>query len=385
MALLLEENYRQAGRSIPRGSIVHARTAGQLNRTHALTAAGTGATIPSKYETVLFGAAKAREGFGSQASRFAAELVNDNPGPGTYSTLGSTVIRDAPSIGKRGYGNGFASRTKRGGLPGSAPARTGPGPGNYDVQNYKATGTDARTVSRPFAPMKGGRALRPDGAVAETPGPGTYNLGRHMDVHARDEGYSAPTIAGRLDPGDGHGGHRSVFASKAPRFCERSASDVRPGPGAYDPAKAIALREATKNAVPSAAFRSGLSRTSPRNAAARAPAKEDALGLGRSAVTLSAAGTVTSQPPSSTSITTPGPGHYAPVHIGQVYARNAALGPSPAFREGLAVRALLLLLRRGALRCEGLPRAWLAVVLAGWAVCIGCCTSDSVLCLCGPV
>jgi hypothetical protein len=236
MALGLDEtNFRQAGTGRA-GQILRGGTAGQLGR--SLPGALPPATIPSKYETVLFGAPKEREGFGSQTSRFGAELVNDNPGPGAYLAPGSTVLWDAPSIGKRGYGNGFASRTKR---DDRVPAthRT-PGPGNYEVQKYKATGSDARAVQRPFAQPKGGRALRPDGADGTTPGPGSYNLGRHLDVHAPEQGYAAPTIGGgRVDQGAGerHGGHR-FSASQAPRFRSVSAYDIRPGPGAYDTASA---------------------------------------------------------------------------------------------------------------------------------------------------
>lgn len=332
-----EINYRQAGRSLNRGQILRTRTSGQLGRTHPAAPPPPSATIPSKYETVLFGPKKEREGFGSQASRFGGETVNDNPGPGTYAMHASTVLRDAPSIGKRGYGNGFASRTKRSSAP--SAART-PGPGNYDVHTYRAVGSDVRAISRPFAQPKGGRALRPDGATdadEQTPGPGAYNLGRHLDSHSMRDGYAAPTIAGRVDAGDGHAGHRSVFASMAPRFANAAASDVRPGPGAYDASPTSgSLGARSGGGMPTSAFRSGVSRTSPRNAAARAPPPEEALGIHRAPGAGAGAGACAGARASHGAQGTPGPGHYSPP---EANARAVIGGPSPAFRAGITVRA----------------------------------------------
>ncbi|KAG8461268.1 hypothetical protein KFE25_002457 [Diacronema lutheri] len=331
-----EINYRQAGRSLNRGQILRTRTSGQLGRTHPAAPPPPSATIPSKYETVLFGPKKEREGFGSQASRFGGETVNDNPGPGTYAMHASTVLRDAPSIGKRGYGNGFASRTKRSSAP--SAART-PGPGNYDVHTYRAVGSDVRAISRPFAQPKGGRALRPDGATdadEQTPGPGAYNLGRHLDSHSMRDGYAAPTIAGRVDAGDGHAGHRSVFASMAPRFANAAASDVRPGPGAYDASPTSgSLGARSGGGMPTSAFRSGVSRTSPRNAAARAPPPEEALGIHRAPGAGAGAGACAGARASHGAQGTPGPGHYSPP---EANARAVIGGPSPAFRAGITDR-----------------------------------------------
>lgn len=344
----MDPNYRQAGRSVRKGQIHHTRTAGQLGRTHPAATPLASATIPSKYETVLFGEPREREGFGSQASRFATEAVNENPGPGTYSTAVSSVLRDAPSIGKRGYGNGFASRTSRSKLPGAAAAATAPGPGAYEVQAYKATGTDVTSVTRPFAASKGGRAMRPDGAdETVTPGPGTYNVGRLLDVHSPAEHFSAPAASGRVEAADAGAqrAYRSVFASQAPRFRAASASDAsRPGPGAYDPRAIFGTvgPGANQSTGPSAAFRSGLSRTAPRNAAARPPPREDVLKIARSGAAVGVGGVV-SEPPGAGGVRAaqespggPGPGAYG-VGAGSELTRGAA-GPSSAFREGLTDR-----------------------------------------------
>lgn len=359
-----EENFRQAGRSL-RGKILHTRTSGQLGVTHPSAPPQPSATIPSKYETVLYAQPKERTGFGSQASRFAAEAVNDNPGPGTYASgIGSNLLRDAPSIGKRGYGNGFASRTKRSGFVGAPGARGIPGPGQvsaaafpspkacaprsarppadvsfvaharsplpplcasqqYNVNSYRATGSDVRAISRPFQKPKGGRALRPDGAGADnaqTPGPGAYDLTRHTDP-----------LGGALSPG--HAGHRSVFASKAPRFVNALSSfETRPGPGSYETATESSLSTRVSATMPSAAFRSGLSRTAARNAGARAPPIEEVLGVPRPVL-----GGHGAAMHAHSGRSVPGPGSYTPVPVEQAFARSGAVGPSPAFRTGLTV------------------------------------------------
>jgi hypothetical protein len=319
-----DANYRQVGRGRA-GVLTRGGTAGQLRRGElAFAPPPQTATIPSKYETVLFGggaqAQKAREGFGSQASRFAGEAVNDNPGPGAYAETPSSLNRDAPSIGKRGYGNGFASRTQRPGVPGSAPARSqGPGPGSYDVSAYKATGADTRAMARPFAADKGGRALRPDGLTDESPGPARYKLGRAFDdaTAAREQGYAVPAISGRVDAVGGGTSYRSVFAGKGPRFHAPKPSELQPGPGAYNLAPTDGGFAAPGRAsLPSAAFRSGVSRTAERNGSARPPPREQALGI--------APPPAVSQPASASAAAAES-------------ARHDAANPSPAFIVGITV------------------------------------------------
>eukprot|EP00302_Diacronema_sp_CCMP2436_P026484 CAMPEP_0179958400 /NCGR_PEP_ID=MMETSP0983-20121128/28005_1 /TAXON_ID=483367 /ORGANISM="non described non described, Strain CCMP 2436" /LENGTH=275 /DNA_ID=CAMNT_0021870517 /DNA_START=65 /DNA_END=893 /DNA_ORIENTATION=+ len=132
---------------------------------------------------------------------------------------------------------------------------------------------------------------------------------------------------GRVDAGKVDGGHR-FSASLAPRFRAVSTNEVRPGPGAYDTTAAPQA-----DTLPSAAFRSGVSRTEPRNAGAKQSPIEDTLGVPRS----HPGGPSSAGAPKSGAAAnaTPGPGYYAPVSVQEVYARNLGNGPSPVFREGI--------------------------------------------------
>ena len=60
--------------------------------------------------------------------------TTDTPGPGEYSSGNSFFTTSAESFSKKGYGNGFVSKTKRDPL-GAYFSNTGPGPGFYQFYN----------------------------------------------------------------------------------------------------------------------------------------------------------------------------------------------------------------------------------------------------------
>jgi hypothetical protein len=72
-----------------------------------------------------------KKGFGSVSRRFV-DLETDNPGPGTYDHLESSLQSKPESIGKKGFGpmvsNDKRWKQKRGGY-------TGPGPGEYTLSD----------------------------------------------------------------------------------------------------------------------------------------------------------------------------------------------------------------------------------------------------------
>ena len=81
----MESYFRQAGRSVERGSLVRgynppARRGNVRNFS----------SIPTKYETLLHPSSR-KEAFGSAALRFGTDADDDKPGPGAYAGGGASV------------------------------------------------------------------------------------------------------------------------------------------------------------------------------------------------------------------------------------------------------------------------------------------------------
>ena len=115
-------NFRQAGKDKP----------GKLLRGFIQDPVGKGTTssIPYKFETILYHNTN-RKGFGQSAQRFFAS-EDLQPGPGQYNPPTTGFDKGmAPSISKKGLGNGFVSKSSR--MLYSGFVNTGPGPGHYNV------------------------------------------------------------------------------------------------------------------------------------------------------------------------------------------------------------------------------------------------------------
>eukprot|EP00741_Cyanophora_paradoxa_P000395 tig00000404_g386.t1 len=197
------------------------------------------ATIPSKFETVLFTNNRERDGFGSTAHRFG-QLENELPGPGTY--VGPTPPPDTASLAslsKKGLGNGFASRTKRFTYENQGPIKpyTGPGPGAYDptLPDQPASPTGAA----PSAAFRG-RTAASTFSRDRSPGPGEYD----------------PTPLRKTAPVPA----RSSFVSGTKRFEEHDALRTGPAPGEYFAGEYVPYDGNRPRPVGSSVFRSGLDR-----------------------------------------------------------------------------------------------------------------------------
>eukprot|EP00163_Fabomonas_tropica_P005402 TRINITY_DN14924_c0_g1_i1.p1 TRINITY_DN14924_c0_g1~~TRINITY_DN14924_c0_g1_i1.p1 ORF type:complete len:375 (-),score=40.99 TRINITY_DN14924_c0_g1_i1:70-1194(-) len=161
-------SWRQVGRS----------TGGALKRPpKSNSERRTQSSIPTKFEVTLKDNT-AKKAFGSTSSRFS-HYGNELPGPGTYVAQ-SSLENSKPSIGKKGLGNGFVSKTRRGQF---GPRRQGPGPGAYDVT--KTTGI-GYSVAKAKTGGGGSAFGRDTGAQRDNmrkvdpekivPGPGAYGV-----------------------------------------------------------------------------------------------------------------------------------------------------------------------------------------------------------------
>jgi hypothetical protein len=85
------------------------------------------ATIPARFETILFSGPRERKGFSSEARRFN-DPENDLPGPGSYDARPAplTAVK-AESTGKKGYGPLVSSARRFS----DRHFYTGPGPGEH--------------------------------------------------------------------------------------------------------------------------------------------------------------------------------------------------------------------------------------------------------------
>lgn len=114
-----EPNFRQIG----------TKRGGKLMLGHIVRSRPSTSSIPSKFETILYKGDRENKGFGSRDTRFKPSLA-DLPGPGAYPKSASqrTLGAKSDSHSKKGFGNGFASQTKRFFVP---TRRRLPGPGQY--------------------------------------------------------------------------------------------------------------------------------------------------------------------------------------------------------------------------------------------------------------
>lgn len=201
----------------------------------------TAASIPSKFETVLHMGPREKNGFWGRTLRFT-ESDNELPGPGAYAAATSSFENNSESFSKKGYGNGFVSKTKR-----ASPAiRTrAPGPGQYDLVGIRPTRENdfnRAAATSSFAPGKqvsslGGRK------TTDVPGPGQYNVG---EATTFTEHTKAKTI-GTSKPFNTTGAQLSSVAK---------ATAMLPAPGAYEQ-RGMAEQ---LSALPSSAFCSGATR-----------------------------------------------------------------------------------------------------------------------------
>jgi hypothetical protein len=159
----------------------------------------TASSIPSKFETVLHMGPREKNGFWGRTLRFT-EADNENPGPGAYTTQKQTAETASDSFSKKGYGNGFVSKTKRG-PPGLR--RGVPGPGQYDQTAAKETCFNRAKSTSAFAkPVLDGHSKH----IPHTlPGPGAYNRSS-MFRNEQRVGVAKPfaTSGPRLAPGSKH-------------------------------------------------------------------------------------------------------------------------------------------------------------------------------------
>lgn len=143
--------------------------------------------------------------FGSSERRFAAERVDNLPGPGYYPPDADKRIGSHNSA-KRKPGSMFLSKVKRNVDP---PNIDNPAPGAYEVlQKPKPESED-----KPEAPFKIGPKRFKD-PKPEVIGPGSYN----------PQDLSKPAFAAK------------GFIAREPRF-KKSGLDEKPGPGTYHEVK----------------------------------------------------------------------------------------------------------------------------------------------------
>lgn len=235
------------------------------------------ASIPGKFETVLYKGNREDKGFGSQAPRFGQEdRHGEAPGPGQHGApmgLASRGFHDK-TVGARGNGP-FASRTPRQKAAANAQA---PGPGAYAAASGPNPPASARSSSLPHAvfvphssvnPAKFNARAAPgpgdySGAVGlwnepktpalgavmtqsdrgkmpknQTPGPGAYHdrassedpaRSRRVPVLPRPRGWTPR-------PGEAEGiSETALLRQSAQLLAEETAnSHAMPGPGQYDP------------------------------------------------------------------------------------------------------------------------------------------------------
>lgn len=175
----------------------------------------TPSSVPTKYQTVLYGRNRERHGFASQAPRFAPGRASATPGPGCYAAepepaeleLGA-LVSEVPMRGK----GPFASRTPR--LPHTSKIHgyVPPGPGTYGATTGSSASPRAASPSACFVLPGAGNPAKY--CAEPEPGPGSY-LGTDVVVPS---GRSAAT---------------AVFGS-SPRKTMHGQESDRPGPGQYD-------------------------------------------------------------------------------------------------------------------------------------------------------
>jgi len=209
-------------------------------------------SIPTKYETLLT-KNDVKKGFSSTAPRFAYGSRNELPGPGAYfSDEQASFVMKSDSLSKKGYGNGFVSRTER--LNSDQVIDFRPAPGQYDPSMprnpVRGPGTVAPTTAV-FAPPTEARRVQMPGFVKKpTPGPGTHE--QHMRAIALTKGRS------------NHAAPMANFVSKTDRFgMRRKLDEGRTAPGQYDPPLPQWKPHHAADSTESSSFKSTSMRTAP--------------------------------------------------------------------------------------------------------------------------
>lgn len=183
----------------------------------------TPASIPARFETVLYKDNKERVGFGQHAPRFTHTRDKEAPGPGTYTgssdVCAGRIGNRSASVGVRGSG-AFASRAPR---LGDGSKKIAPGPGTYvpEARPMSARGRDAV----PSAVFVEPGSVNPARFIEKSmPGPGDYDVGAAQTARPQ------PRDVGVVIPRCGDGGERFPLPSSA-----------TPGPGTYHDVRFRAL------------------------------------------------------------------------------------------------------------------------------------------------
>ncbi|KAG1666286.1 hypothetical protein FOA52_004767 [Chlamydomonas sp. UWO 241] len=170
------------------------------------------ASIPSKFETVLYTGPREKKGFLVEERRFG-EADTEVPGPGQYKYAPSPIFTKE-SIGTQGYGS-LVSKTRRG----TRTRYTGPGPGMYEAPTLAERPDFNRSnTTAPFhSPVKPAKL---DTGDDQLPGPGAY----------RAEG---ATRTGQKLNWDGGRAYASSFKG-TPHALALSAGKDSPPPNRYE-------------------------------------------------------------------------------------------------------------------------------------------------------
>jgi hypothetical protein len=196
-------NFRQAG--IKSTGILLVGASHAHHAAHAKPRMGN-ASIPSKFECILYSGSKEADGFASRVSRFSDQTA-DIPGPGHYSSPGSTFNAETHNILAREGKTVTRDARFRTVIPGSGATVIGinsapvPGPGNYDahsedflapidVTNFNRSGTTMAFKTRQTFARN--NITNSPGWVDElpVPGPGTYDTdhGKRERRNRKDRG-----------------------------------------------------------------------------------------------------------------------------------------------------------------------------------------------------
>jgi len=212
-------NFRQAGKQQP-GKLVRGFIQDPINK-------GTTASIPYKFETILYRNTNPK-GFGASAQR-GIRNEDISPGPGSYDYLKTYSREDSASYSKKGYGNGFVSTTTKGMF--GKYVNTGPGPGSY---NQKEKPFMVTHISQDHK-RNSDDALKAKTAQVDVPGPGYYNPERSK---------TSSTLNPKLI--------NSVFKSNTGRY--NMANGLNPPPGAYEIDRELTSKKPFQHFLGSANF-----------------------------------------------------------------------------------------------------------------------------------
>lgn len=186
-------------------------------------------SIPTRFQTFHFDDREAKA-FNSTAPRFE-QSMDELPGPGYYKKSTDSLEIDEPSISKKGYGVGFASKTSRFKKPPTDLETTIPVyPGQYNINHtpvYSNSLLNSKTSSfvSPIAVKNNKKFF--------TPGPGAYNTNLPSRVRQKYVDNNAPASF--------------VFKSKTKRQ-EINCADACPGRDAPPP-WAYQVKDVKKNTL----------------------------------------------------------------------------------------------------------------------------------------